>query len=504
MTTIYSDWTKIAKQDIKLRMKLVISSTQNSNNNTSYATVKQYIESANYIEYIPGSPSGYSSNHKLVFEGSTYNVSTEYGYTGNTRLIQTKSKTITHNANGEASIKVSGNCSVDIVDDDGEGHSTTISISSKTVSLPKIDRSSTVTSNATSTTEFGDTITISINSKSQNYTHTLNYSMYNASGSINLTNPNDTSVNWLIPLSLIQETPDNANPIIKITCETFNGTKSLGTKTYSFNCLVPDSYIPTISSFLISEADELMQELDLGIYVQNKSKLHGVITASGSSNSTIKSYLTSVNDVTYTSNEFITNALKYNGEKTITANVTDSRGRTATTSQQIEIVEYFKPTIIFCKIERCKSNGVLDEEGTYGKATVKYKIAPVNNLNTTKLKVTYGTSVKEISLNNYEGEYTFSELFYDLENNASYNFKFEVIDLFDSYEQSFILPPSFITMSLKAGGKGVTFGQAATEEGLISHMNSKFYKDNWFNNVSVDGLKTEKYAEGSWITYAED
>ena len=509
MATYYSSWVQAGQPDIKLRMKIVTSYTQSTSNNTSTVTIKQYIESANYVDYGgQGDPSGYTWNHKLNFSGSTYSVSTEYGYTGNTRLIQTRTKTINHNSNGEGSFTVGGSCSANVLDDRGYGVDKTISISSRTVSLPKINRVSTISSNATSTTKFGDTITFSINRKSSSYTHTITYSMYNASGTI--ATGVGASYNWAIPTSLISYTPNNVQPNISITCITYSGNTKLGSTTYTFKCLVPDSYVPTCSLEL-TEANPIMLELDLGVYIQGVSQLNGVVTATGIENSTIASYLTTTNDVSYSTPTFITNLLKYNGERTVTSTIVDSRGRTATDSQTIEIIEYFQPTIFSCKVERCLQDGTPSEDGTYGKASISYKVAPVNNgttdLNTVTVKVTYGTSTKTATLNSFEGTYTFTELFYGLETNATYNFSFEVVDLFNSQApqvQPYSMPPSFVTISKLAGGKGVTFGQVASEEGLISHMNTKLYANNWANNMSINGLKTEKYAEGSWITYAEN
>lgn len=507
MATYYSGWAKANNPDIKIRMKIVTSISQNSNNNTSTITAKQYIESAGYVDYFgDGSPTGYSSNHKLVFAGSTYNVSTEYSYKGNTRLIQTRTKTITHNANGEGTFNLGGSCHADVLDDGGFGVEKTISISTRTISLPKINRSSTITSDATSTTKFGDTITFTINRKSANYTHTITYSMYDAAGTI-ATKTTSANPTWVIPTSLISSTPNNANPIITIVCETFNGNTSLGKTTYTFNCLVPTSYVPRCT-LAIEEANPIMTSLNLGIYVQNLSQLKGTITATGSNGSSIISYLTTANDLAYSTNPFTTDLIKYNGEREITATVTDSRGRNASNTQTITLVEYFQPTIVSCKVERCLSDGTLNEEGTYGKATITYKVAPVNNgsinLNTVTLKATYGTTIQSITTDAFNQTYIFTQLFSGLETNSSYNFVFEVTDRFSSQSQPYTLTPSFVTISKLAGGKGVTFGQIANEEGLISYMNTKLYKNNWVNNMSVNGLKTEKYSDGSWITYGED
>lgn len=499
MATYYSSWTSVSNADIVMRMKITTSISQNVKNNTSTVTVKQYIERKNYIDYAgDSSPSGITENHKLYFDG-TYTSSAEKRWNSNgTTLIQSKTKTITHNALGEGSFVVGGSCSGMVLRDYGYGVNVSLSISNRKVTLPKINRSSSITSNATSNTKFGDTITFSISRYNSNFTHDIKYSMYNASGTIAI--GVGTSKEWTIPTNLVASTPDNAQPTITITCTTKNGSTVVGSSTYSFKCKVPDTYQPTCSLTL---EDVGIVPSTWGIYVKSKSALKGTVTASGSEGSTIKSYVSKANDEIFNVNPFTTNYLKYNGERTATTTVTDSRGRTATDNQTIEIADYSTPTISMCKVERCNADGTLNEEGTYGKATIEYKISPINNLNDKNISVSYGSVTRTATPTLYEGIYTFEEVFYGLETNASYNFEFVIKDTFEEIPQTYTLAPSFVTISKLAGGRGVTFGQVATEEGLHSYMDTNFHKNSKVKNISVDGLKTEKY-QGGWITYAED
>lgn len=499
MATYYSSWTNVSNADIVMRMKITTSISQNVKNNTSTVTVNQYIERKNYYDYSgSGGASGTTENHKLYFNG-TYTNSTEKFWSSNgTTLIQSKTKTISHNAVGEGSFTIGGSCSGSVLKDTGTGTDISLKISNRTIKLPKINRSSSITSNATSNTKFGDKITFSISRYNSNFTHDIKYSMYNASGTI--ATGVGTGQEWTIPTSLIASTPDNAQPTITITCITKNGSTVVGSSTYSFKCKVPDTYKPTCS---LSLEDVGLVPSSWGVYVKSKSAIKGTITANGSEGSVIKSYVSKANDEIFSVNPFTTNFLRTSGEKNIIVIATDSRGRTATINQAIEVVDYSTPTILMCKIDRCDSDGTLNEEGTYGKATVEYKISPANNKNDKILKVSYGTSTKEVTLTDYEGTYTFIELFYGLETNASYNFEFKIKDSFEEIPQTYTLFPSFVTISKLAGGKGVTFGQIATEEGLHSYMDTNFHKNSKVKNISVDGLKTEKY-QGGWITYAED
>ena len=78
------------------------------------------------------------------------------------------------------------------------------------------------------------------------------------------------------------------------------------------------------------------------MYVQNKSKLKVVTTASGSYSSTIQSYkITGTDGNTYTSSNFTSSTLTQSGDKTITVTVTDSRGRIATKTAKLHLYSIF-------------------------------------------------------------------------------------------------------------------------------------------------------------------
>lgn len=495
MATYYSGW--LNKGAMSIRLKLVSSVSQNSSANTSTVKVSQYIETKNYSTY-----GAVTENHKLKHTGTTYTDSEQIVWKKNgTTLIQSKTKTISHDAYGEGSYSMGASCSVLLFNDYGNANDyETMSIGTKYLSLPTINRASTITTDATSSAGklFGDNVTFSISRKSSKYTHKLTFK----SGDTTYTIGTDlgTSGSYTFPLDLIPNYPNAVKNGITVTCTTYIDDTKLGTDTCTVYLSVPDSYVPTCSL-----AVEDIGNIPTGwnVWVKGKSILKGTITASGSEGSTIKSYSTKANDETFNVNPFTTGLIKGNGEKTITTTVLDSRNRAATATKTINVIDYIPPTITMCKIERCNANGTLNTDGTYGKATIEYKISPVTNLNARSIKVSLGSIEKTATLTNYEGSYTFTELFSNLETNATYNFEFSVIDSFEQVPQAFTLPPSFVTISKLAGGKGVTFGQVANEEGLISYMNTKFHKDNWFKNESIDGLKTEK-TNGGWITYAED
>lgn len=108
---------------------------------------------------------------------------------------------------------------------------------------------------------------------------------------------------------------------------------SLGSYSYGFTVTVPSSVVPTISSISASPVNDNSVISGWGIYVYGKSKAKLTINgAAGAYGSTIRSYsiTTSPNVGSASSASYTTGLLYSSGVITVTAKVTDSRGRTAT------------------------------------------------------------------------------------------------------------------------------------------------------------------------------
>lgn len=537
MATYYSSW-KGYEGSIYLRLKIVTSYTQNSSANTSSVTIKQYIEAKNYSTY--GATSDY---HKLVHTGTTYNNYDAHTYQSNgSTLIQSRTKTISHNSSGQGSFSFSASADCMISDDSGVGHSTTLSIGTKTISLPTINRSSSISSNATSSTLFGDTITLSITRHDSSFTHDITYKMGTQSGTIGTGIA--TSTTWQIPTSLVQYVTDSDKSTISITCVTKKGSTTIGSQTITITANVPTTYVPTCS-LALSVVNESVPSWD--IYLKNFSRVSGVVTASGDTGSTIKSYSTIGNNEVNTTATFTTGLLQKNDEETFVTTVTDTRNRTATASKKISIVNYFQPTINSVRVDRCKSNGTLDDEGTYGKVTIDYAINPVEYYATdpnglivvasgadtgeiniedvtptlTSYEVAVGDKVSLQVLNsksvtiscsgnsftetltNFEGTQVLSTLISNLQTNSSYDVQILLFDSVTSFSQVFTVPPTFVLESDRAGGKGKTLGRSAFREGFDVYMDSYFNsKNNYFKRQNIDGTITEK-TNDVYIRYIE-
>ena len=252
-------------------------------------------------------------------------------------------------------------------------------------------------------------------------------------------------------------------------------------------------------------------ESQRGIYVQSKSRITGTITNGVNvegDTATIKNYLTDSGVNKYVTNPFQTNYIVESGNYEIKTQVTDSRGRVSDYNENntklIEVLPYTIPTIKSLKVYRCDSNGNQNENGTYAKATIEYEISSLNNKNTKTLKVSANNQSETITPSAYSGTHTFSKIFSGFNTDETYIFLFTIGDYFnDNIQQQAILSPSFITESKLRGGRGITLGRNATQEGFHSYMDVEHHENTKVKNLNISGMKIEKYNE-VFIAYIEE
>lgn len=283
----------------------------------------------------------------------------------------------------------------------------------------------------------------------------------------------ETSVKYSFPVDIITNYPNNEKISLNIYCKNLVSNVETMTTVY---LKLPSSYVPT-ASLSIEDAMENKPEILKDLWIKSKSKVKGTITANGVKGSTIKSYLSSLSDFNqqYTSNPFTTQPLSVAGNRTITSKVTDTRERSVEVTKEINVIDYNKPTFASLSVKRCLEDGTISESGTCAKLICKYSISSIENLNTKSLSVKLDDeNAVDIPLTEYSGE--ISKVVFDNINQAnSYNITATLSDLFENIPQKFILGIAYKTRSLRVGGKGIAFGQIATEDGFHDYMGATFH-----------------------------
>jgi hypothetical protein len=311
--------------------------------------------------------------------------------------------------------------------------------------------------------------TLNVTRYGDSFTHTITYVCGNDEGTI-CTKSSDTSVSWTPPIALAKNAPNGTAATIALTMTTYDGDTSIGTSTKTITAAIPSSVFPTVSLDVVDASGYLST---YGGYVQNKSTPKVTITAAGAQGSSIRNYATTIDGDTYTAAEFTAPALKGSGTLTVKTTVTDSRGRTATTSESISVLAYTAPKVSALTVQRCNANGTATSNGAYLKATFSASITSLSGKNTAAYKLQYKktseTSYTSITLSDYAGSYNVSNgtYIFAADTAASYDVVLTATDAFSSATKGGAGSTVSKFFSWLAGGLGWAFGKVATRANAV-------------------------------------
>lgn len=211
------------------------------------------------------------------------------------------------------------------------------------------------------TVEMGKSVTINTPAVNNAYRHTLRYSFGSASGTI--ATGIASSVSWTLPVSLANQIPSATTGSGTIYCDTYSGSTLLGTKSVSITLTVPGSVVPSAGTLSATLAEDTS---GTGLYVKGMGKAKLTLSgASGAYGSSITSYTITGGGWSATNGALTTGTLASAGNITFTATVTDSRGRKASTTRAISVIDYTKPRVAVCDVYRCDADGNRKKAGTY-------------------------------------------------------------------------------------------------------------------------------------------
>lgn len=256
------------------------------------------------------------------------------------------------------------------------------------IELPPIPRASSI---SVSGSTMDSTITIQISKAvASPFTHTLVWSFGNENGTI-VSQTSNLSVTWT-PLSkqLASQIPNSESGTGTLTCITYNGNTEVGRKSINFTLKVPSGVRPSISDF--TPSIESTKPSGCGLYVKNNSTVKWAVSASGIYGSTIRKCVISGPNLSYTStlssrSYTATSAtLTTCGTKIYTVTITDSRGRTATKTQSIYVMDYNPPTITSITSFRSNADGSMNGSGRYVTHQLNASFYTLDDNNNIKIK----------------------------------------------------------------------------------------------------------------------
>lgn len=271
---------------------------------------------------------------------------------------------VAHKTDGTKTIKISGE--FEII---GASSLSGGTVSSYSWSLPTIPRASSLTSfsiNSNLKPGVANRVNLSI-SRPTGSTFTHDISLRDGTTTIaswsNQTTPSSLAISSAQVNTLLDRMSTVTSKTLTLRVQTKSGSTNIGSAvTRTAKATVDSSVKPAFDTITHSEA----AEVDIGAYVQTRSKLDLAITgATGVGGATVKSYSITFEGKTYATRTSISDFIKGNGEIDIVGKVTDSRGRSTSKTVKVNVLPYRPPIITKFDIERCNEDGELDLVGNY-------------------------------------------------------------------------------------------------------------------------------------------
>lgn len=484
--------------------------TKNVSANTSTVTAKLYLVN-DWSLSING-----RSDNTCTIDGTQQTFASPAVSSTGTHLLGTVSQTVSHASDGSKSLAISAVFNIRATLSGTYYGSITASAN---ITLDSIPRASSVSApNGT----MGTALTLSIARASSSFTHTLTYAFGSTSGTI-AAKTTSTSVSWTPPLSLASQIPNTTSGVCTITCTTYNGSTSVGSKTCTLTLSVPASVKPTITSLTVARIDGDVPS-SWGIYVQTKSKAKLAINgAAGSYGSTIKSYSISGGGYSGTASTLTTGFLNTSGTITFTATVTDSRGRISVAATvSITVTAYSPPYFDSVLSQRCLSNGTLDDDGTYIRGQASYGYSTCGNKNTVTRSVSYKKATDSTWTDagvSFSSGTAFTFGGGAISTETSYDIRYTLADAFSTISVQDIVSTAAVVMDFKSGGKGVAVGKVAETDNCFEVSEAwdvkvygkllKDYIQSFIKTMypvgsiymSVNATNPSTYFGGTWVAW---
>lgn len=337
----------------------------------------------------------------------------------------------------------------------------------------------------------GQAQTLTLTRYSAVFKDTVTWTCGTASGTI-ATLSQETQFSFIPPLDLASQAPTSAAVEIRYTVATYqaDGVTLVATSSTVAAAVIPASVKPSCA-LAVSDATGAFAKY--GAYVQGQSKFALVVTPTTAYGSEIASYQITADGKTYTQADVTTDAIAGNGELTLTARVTDRRGRTSdATSQTVQVLPCRAPVISAYSARRCGSDGTPDEEGLYIKVAFSAEISPLNDINTAEYSVKYRVAGTEdwtsLPLSNYEGQYSVTDgsaVFAAAAANA-WDVQIAAKDDFAETAQTRSVAIAFSLVNYNSSGKGLAFGRISQlEDEMEIDMPVRMYQALQVNSIDL-------------------
>ena len=229
-----------------------------------------------------------------------------------------------------------------------------------------------------SSCDAGTAITANISMNSSDLSHTFTWKFGGASFTSSAA-AGETSHSVTIPAEWMNQIPNAASGTATVTMQTYAGATLIGATTASFTVTVPGGIVPTLATLSVAAVNPYNS-----LTLQNVSSAQAALSgASGQYGATISRVQITGNGETAAAYSLTTGVLKTAGNITFTAQVWDSRGRTASKTASIYVTGYAAPRITGTTEFRCDASGTAQRNGAYASCKASWVISTLTGATAT-------------------------------------------------------------------------------------------------------------------------
>lgn len=445
-------WTKTTSQNgYVLTLAVTETSVNQSENNSSVsAALKIRAVSTRFVDYWVDAYISLDGTTKVAYSNyySIPSYNTDY-------TICEWSGTISHNANGSKTLSCVGAIS---------SASGTYSPGSATISesmeLTKIDRAPVVSAGSAVTA--GGNLTVTVTPFNTAYAHTIQAAL--AGSSVSKTLPAGTTSGTLtIPAAWANKIPNAASATLTVTAQAKSGNTNVGLAGSTTATMNVPSYAPTFTKSYLADYSTTLG----GNILQNRTKITGTITdAATSYGATIAAY--TINGQTAALQNGVA-SLEFTvataGSVSIPFVVTDSRGKTATQTQTLNVRAYDAPRITEAAAQRTTTPTTVN-------VTVSGAFSSVGGGNALTVTAKLGTQTKTATITGGSSDiktFTNTFTFTGISADSAFDGSVTAVDTVNTTSNTYALTLSAesVPFDLYSSGQGVAMGKVADTAGIF-------------------------------------
>jgi microcystin-dependent protein len=228
------------------------------------------------------------------------------------------------------------------------------------MNLPTIARASTATFNGGASFEAGSAVGINTNRASGSFTHDITWSFGTLTGTV--ANGVGAGTSWTPPLSLLTQISTATSGTGAIRVITKSGSTVVGTTTTAFTLRAPASVVPTVTGISVVDNNPDVASI-VEAFVQGLSRAKFTVAGAGVYGSTIKSSQVTYQGTAIPAGSDVLTTVA--GAVPVTGRVTDSRGRTGSAPDTLNVLPYAPPAATAYQVRRCDAIGSVLDDGTH-------------------------------------------------------------------------------------------------------------------------------------------